>query len=70
MIIILALIVLSAYLLSRSVHSKTAFLSLMILVITTSFFMAIETVSFFGGIGITVLAALVILALDEAGILA
>lgn len=70
MIIILLLLVIGLYLLSRSVHTKTAFAALITLVVTVSFLMAISLISFFGGVGITVLVSLVVLALDETGILA
>lgn len=70
MVVIIALLIAGMYLLSRLVHTRTAFTALMALVVVVSFFMVVEAVSFIGGIVITVFAALAILALDEAGILA
>lgn len=57
-------------LIAKSVNTKTAFVSLAALIVIMSFLMAINAVSFGGGVGMTVIASLIILALDEAGILA
>ena len=55
--------------LAKSVHSRTAFVLLMGLVVFMSFIMAIGSISFFGGIAWTVVIALATLVLDDARIL-
>ncbi len=55
--------------LAKSFHSKTAFVSMVWLIVIMSFLMAIHAFSFIGGIVITVIVSLVVIWLDEAGIL-
>jgi len=57
-------------LLAKSVNSRTAFVLSVVLIVVMSGLMAFNVVGFFSGIVITIVAGLIILGLDEIGILA